>query len=71
MDEATLGRVTAEWNELVGRIGRLIAFRRSERFADLSDTAQHDLAVQLVFMQGYRDVLGKRIERATGVWPRL
>ena len=57
-------RVKNEAHQLQGNIGKLDAFiNRNVQFDRLSVEEQNDLRMQLAYMQGYYDILSKRISR--------
>jgi hypothetical protein len=54
-------RVIAEREELIDKIKKLRAFNASANRSVLSPEEQARLDVQLIFMEGYEEVLGQRI----------
>ena len=63
MDADVKARLLQEHRELEQRIVKLIAFLRTSQCEALPFYEQLDLREQLLYMQGYYGVLGRRVGR--------
>ena len=57
-------RMIEEHEQLSGRLERLRAFLHTTEYEALSEEAASDLRKQYAYMQGYHQVLTRRISRA-------
>lgn len=56
-------RLIGEYDDLKGKIEKLIPFLQSETFQTLDNDEQTDLKEQLTYMQNYLQILYRRLNR--------
>lgn len=56
-------RLIGEYDDLKGKIEKLIPFLQSETFQTLDKDEQTDLKEQLTYMQNYLQILYRRLNR--------
>lgn len=63
MYEGYQARLIGEYNDLKGKIEKLVPFLQSETFQTLDKDEQTDLKEQLTHMQNYIQILYRRLNR--------
>lgn len=56
-------RLIGEYDDLKGKIEKLVPFLQSETFQTLDNDEQTDLKEQLTYMQNYLQILYRRLNR--------
>jgi hypothetical protein len=56
-------RLIGEYDDLKGKIEKLVPFLQSETFQTLENDEQTDLKEQLTYMQNYLQILYRRLNR--------
>lgn len=60
-DDEFISRVQKEYMDLAKKYNKIVSFRHSEKFSDISEVQQYLIEKQIVYMKEYLDVLRTRL----------